>query len=315
MKILFIGNTRLGDAILSTSILNYYSDKEAYITVVCSPLSENIYKNFPYVDNIIAVKKKKRGKHWITVYRALERINWDLIIDLRNTIITRIIRKKKIIRLTAFNKSEHRVQSLCKLLDIDYIIPPSIPLNKQVFNKALKVISDKNIKLPILAIAPITNWSRKNWPIDNFITLINELVKETKNKVNFKSVILLGSNSEREQSEYIKSRIKNVLALNLCGCFEINMLLALLKQFKLFIGNDSGLMHLAAAAQIKTLGLFGPSKEINYRPWGKESFFLRTEKKYEDLVNIKGYSRFDKSSLMESLTVDKVLNKCIKILD
>ena len=60
MKILFIGNTRLGDAILSTSILNYYSGSNLSITVVCSPLTENIYKNFPNVKDIIAVNKKKK---------------------------------------------------------------------------------------------------------------------------------------------------------------------------------------------------------------------------------------------------------------
>ena len=60
MKILFIGNTRLGDAILSTSILNYYSGSNISITVVCSPLIENIYKNFPSVKDIIAVNKKKK---------------------------------------------------------------------------------------------------------------------------------------------------------------------------------------------------------------------------------------------------------------
>ena len=62
MKILFIGNTRLGDAILSTSILNYYSGSNLNITVVCSPLTENIYKNFSNVKDIIAVNKKKKRK-------------------------------------------------------------------------------------------------------------------------------------------------------------------------------------------------------------------------------------------------------------
>ena len=71
MKILFIGNTRLGDAILSTSILNYYSGNNIKITVVCSPLTKNIYKNFSNVKDIIAVNKKKRGKHWLEIYFLL----------------------------------------------------------------------------------------------------------------------------------------------------------------------------------------------------------------------------------------------------
>ena len=93
MKILFIGNTRLGDAILSTSILNYYSGSNISITVVCSPLTENIYKNFSNVKDIIAVNKK-RGMHWLEIYSLLERVCWDLVIDLRNSILSRLIRKK-----------------------------------------------------------------------------------------------------------------------------------------------------------------------------------------------------------------------------
>ena len=73
-------------------------------------------------------------------------------------------------------------------------------------------------------------------------------------------------------------------------------------------------MHLSAAANINTLGLFGPSKEINYRPWGDKSYFVRTESDYEDLVNVQGYNRHHSSSLMKTLTVEKVLRKCSEIL-
>ena len=59
MKILFIGNSRLGDAILSTPILNHYNLKKNKITVVCSPLSKEIYSSFLSVEKIIVLKKKK----------------------------------------------------------------------------------------------------------------------------------------------------------------------------------------------------------------------------------------------------------------
>ena len=102
-------------------------------------------------------------------------------------------------------------------------------------------------------------------------------------------------------------KINDINIKNLCGYCEITVIYALLKHCRLFIGNDSGLMHLSAAANIYTLGLFGPSKEINYRPWGDRSYFLRTESNYEDLVNVKGYNRHHDSSLMKTLTVEKVL--------
>ena len=315
MRILFIGNTRLGDAILSTSILNYYVGKSIEITLVCSPLSENVYKNFPAVKNIIAVDKKKRGKHWLEVYLALERVHWDLVIDLRNSIISRLVRKEKVLRIGKINPYKHRVESLCKLINTKNIIAPSIPITSNIMNKALKIISEKKIALPILAIAPVTNWQRKNWPIENFALLINKLVNQSEIKNTFKSIIIIGSKKEKNQCNYLVKKVKNISIINLCGSYDINVLYALLKHCKLFIGNDSGLMHLSAAAKINTLGLFGPSKEINYRPWGKKSYFLRTDIDYDKLVNIKGYNRHDSSSLMQSLTVDKVFKKCLDIIN
>ena len=88
------------------------------------------------------------------------------MIDLRNSIISRLVRKKKVLRIGKINPNQHRVESLCKLINIKNIIAPSIPITRTVMNKALKIISDQKITFPILALAPITNWQRKNWPID-----------------------------------------------------------------------------------------------------------------------------------------------------
>ena len=314
MKILFIGNARLGDAILSTSILNYYSGSNIRITVVCSPLTKNIYKNFSNVKDIIAVNKKKRGRHWLEIYSLLERVCWDLVIDLRNSILSRLIRKKNILRIGKVNPYKHRVESLSKLINAKEVISPSVPDNNVAKQEAVRIISEKNLVQPILAIAPVTNWQRKNWPLENFELLINSLMKKSEAKNSFNSIIILGSEKEKDQCNYLVDKINNINIKNLCGYSEIIVIYALLKHCRLFVGNDSGLMHLAAAANINTLGLFGPSKEINYKPWGEKSYFLRTDSKYEDLVNVKGYNRHESSSLMKTLTVEKVLRKCSEIL-
>ena len=83
----------------------------------------------------------------------------------------------------------------------------------------------------------------------------------------------------------------------------------------LAVGVAFGSLVIPEFANIYTLGLFGPSKEINYRPWGSKSYFLRTESNYEELVKVEGYSRHHSGSLMTTLTVDKVLRKCHEILN
>ena len=71
---------------------------------------------------------------------------------------------------------------------------------------------------------------------------------------------------------------------------------------------------MAAASKTKTLALFGPSRDENYRPWGKNSYFIRTPESYSQLVDVDGYSRFDNNSLMKSLLVKDVLKVSMNII-
>ena len=65
-------------------------------------------------------------------------------------------------------------------------------------------------------------------------------------------------------------------------------------------------MHIAAASGIATLGLFGPSREEHYAPWGPCSAVVRTKLNYGELVGGPGYDPLTTGSLMGSLTVDDV---------
>jgi ADP-heptose:LPS heptosyltransferase len=63
--------------------------------------------------------------------------------------------------------------------------------------------------------------------------------------------------------------------IDLVGRVDLVTLHAALGHARLYIGNDSGLMHLAAASGAPTLGLFGPSDERLYGPWGPNGRVLR----------------------------------------
>ena len=79
-----------------------------------------------------------------------------------------------------------------------------------------------------------------------------------------------------------------------------------MRRCALYVGNDSGLMHMAAASGIPTLGLFGPSKPERYAPWGSKTAHVRTARSYDELVGGRGYDRRTTGTLMESLSVDAV---------
>ena len=64
--------------------------------------------------------------------------------------------------------------------------------------------------------------------------------------------------------------------IDLVGRIDLLTAAAALRRCALFIGNDTGLMHIAAAAGTPTLGLFGPSPIEQYAPWGSRTAVVRT---------------------------------------
>ena len=88
-------------------------------------------------------------------------------------------------------------------------------------------------------------------------------------------LLLLGGPSDRFAAEAVRRVIPRARLVDTVGRVDLLTAYALLKRARLFIGNDSGLMHLAAAAGAPTRGLFGPSDERLYAPGGPRARVLR----------------------------------------
>ena len=58
---------------------------------------------------------------------------------------------------------------------------------------------------------------------------------------------------------------------------------ACFSRVRLYVGNDSGLMHLAAAAGAPTIGLFGPTADAIYAPWGPKAVTVRVPRSHEEI--------------------------------
>ena len=312
MKVLFITSTRIGDAVLSTSILNYLKNRFPHCSlyIATGKTAASLFKNFNNIKKIFILKKKFFKIHWLELWSRTFFNKWDIVIDLRGSIISYFLFNKKKYVYKSINKNIHRLDELAILMETKHLPLPWIP----VLKKDMKKISKDFLKLKnSIAIGASANWPAKIWPSKNFVKLIHMFLKE-KQFGKKKSIVFFGSSKDLKNIKKITKHLKKIKVKNLCGKLNLIEVAAHLKKCKIFIGNDSGLMHIASASGIPTLGLFGPSLESRYAPKGNNSYYIRTKKTFNQLTGAKNFDWNTKKNLMSSLSVNAVFNKIKKIL-
>jgi ADP-heptose:LPS heptosyltransferase len=312
MKVLFITSTRIGDAVLSTSILNYLKNRFPHCSlyIATGKTAASLFKNFNNIKKIFILEKKFFKIHWLELWSRTFFNKWDIVIDLRGSIISYFLFNKKKYVYKSINKNIHRLDELAILMETKHLPLPWIP----VLKKDMKKISKDFLKLKnSIAIGASANWPAKIWPSKNFVKLIHMFLKE-KQFGKKKSIVFFGSSKDLKNIKKITKHLKKIKVKNLCGKLNLIEVAAHLKKCKIFIGNDSGLMHIASASGIPTLGLFGPSLESRYAPKGNNSYYIRTKKTFNQLTGAKNFDWNTKKNLMSSLSVNAVFNKIKKIL-
>ena len=102
----------------------------------------------------------------------------------------------------------------------------------------------------------------------------------------------------------LSKNIDSAYIVNLFGA-SLTQTAAYMKRSKLFIGNDSGLSHMASAAKLKSIVLFGPTNDKIYGPYMADSQVVRTNETYEYFKRI----NIDRTkSYMGSISVEKIYN-------
>lgn len=310
MKILFITSTRIGDAILSTCIPRYFETytPEARFTIACSPLAAPLFEDFPALERLIILPSKKYGAHWWALWKQSIRTPWDLIIDLRGSAISFLLWSQKRLIWRSKNKACHRVEQLYDFLNrhgFKALSPqPYLWISSRRQQSLIASFSQED--KPIIAIAPLANWPVKEWPASFFLELLEKL-RSSQGPFPKARITFLAGPHEQDRLEVFKKHFLLDDLVPIPSSFHLLDVAGLLERCNFFIGNDSGLMHMAAALGVPTIGLFGPSNEVHYRPWGPKATYIRTPASYPQILEelrTKGPSK-----LMESLTVEAVYQK------
>jgi ADP-heptose:LPS heptosyltransferase len=303
LNILFITSTRIGDAVLSTSLLDHIirTHPGARLTVACGPAAAPLFEAVPGLARVIVMRKRRAALHWLDLWRQVAPKAWSLVVDLRASAIAWLLiaDERRVFRPRPAERI-HRIQQLARLFDLPE--PPSPRLwtepSHEVAAAALIPAA------PVLALGPTANWRGKTWRAERFAELVSRLTAPS-GILPGASVAVFGAPDEREAARPVVESIPAARRIDLVGRADLLTAYACLKRCALYVGNDSGLMHIAAAAGIPTLGLFGPSRPENYAPWGERTAFVRTAVPYDDLF-APGFDHRTTDTLMDSLSLDAV---------
>ena len=311
-RILFITATRIGDAVLSTGLLAHLIGRypEARFTIAAGPVAAPLFASVPRLERLIALTKRSHSRHWLDLYAQVAAARWDLAIDLRGSLFTWLLWTKARRVMAKGDPAEHRVVQLSRLFGLTEPPPPRLWPSEDDRRAAARLIADGP---PVLAIGPTANWRGKQWRAEHFADLAIRLTAPGAILQDAR-IAVFAAPHERALAEPVLQSIPAGRRLDLIDAGSLNVAAACLARCRLFIGNDTGLMHMAAAAGTPTLGLFGPSPLAQYRPWGNHTAVAVTTIPYEALVTAPGFDHRRTDSLMDSLTVDAAEAAAVTLL-
>ncbi len=302
--ILFVTYNRIGDAVLSSGVLSWLADRypQAQITVACGPAAATLFRDQPGVSRIIEMQKQKRAGHWVSLWRQTVGTRWDMVIDLRASLLAYTLRAKARHVLRQDTRL-HRVPHIATVLGLTPAPAPRLATGEEARVRAAKLVPPGP---PVLAVGPTANWAGKAWPADRFSALIERLIAPD-GILPGARVMLIGAAAEREAALPVIDSIPSERLIDLVGRTDLPLTAACLERADFYVGNDSGPMHMAAAVGLPTLGLFGPSPENRYGPWGPKGASVRGQRSFEEIISDPAYDYRSPKSEMTGLSVDEAV--------
>lgn len=266
-RILFIAPTRIGDAVLASAVLRHIAatHPQARVTIATSELSAPLYEEYPLLERIIRLRKKKYNGHWIDLLRAVIGTRWHQVWDMRGSVTSYILNTKKRYRFTGSPEEIPKVEQYAKQMKTGALPYPVLWTNEGHRAEAMAVLPEGT---KYLVMAPTANFAGKEWPMDHYIALGRKLLSESGTCSDWRPVIISAAH-ERERALHLVEALAAYRPVDLThGTLPLLSVYACMQRAHGFVGNDSGLMHMAAAAGIPTMGLFGVTPAAIYGPYG-----------------------------------------------
>ncbi len=279
MKILIEIPTWLGDAVMTTpaieNIVATYPQCE--LVIFGSFVSTKLFLFHPNVKKIVIDESKKEGNRYVNLYRLSKSIGEvDIALSFRKNFTTKfflffVSSSKKYIYQRYSDEQIHQVIRYNDFINKSLLCRTTPGKLKIVVKEEESVETQK----PLLGINPgATYGSAKRWYPEEFAKVAIALSSRY-------DIILFGGKGEVDIAMDIEKRLIDAKILNyknLAGKTSVEELIKTISTLDLFITNDSGPMHVAAAFSVPTVCIFGPTRHLETHQWmNTNEMLLRKE--------------------------------------
>jgi heptosyltransferase-2 len=300
-RILIIKLISVGDVLFTTPAVRTLrlGFPKSHLTYLVGSWSRDVIEDNPNLDEIIVYDAPRhsqdRGRAWLNTLsclRQLRRKKFDLAVIFHRTSFAGLLallagipnrvgfdyqgQGRFLTKKVAYEVGKHEVDRYLDVVRSLGISPAGLWTEMQIESReqdyALELLYANGLKpdermvvvLPGGGKNPGTFMPTKRWPADRFARLIDEMVRRFQVKA-----LLVGGPGDEEAVSTVVSQIKSQ-AVNLVGKTTFKQLAAVLQRCRLFIGGDSGPLHIAAAVGTPTVGIFGPSDPRLVAPRGEK---------------------------------------------
>lgn len=337
-RILIRGANWVGDAIMTTPVIravrkNFPSSK---ISILVKPWVAPVFRNNPFVDEVLIYDDKgrhKRGWGTIRLAKDLRKYHFDLAVLMQNAFEAALITflagiperlgyntdargmlLNRCIKLDPKLKRVHLIDYYRGILKggglYDHGDTLDLFISDSERREAQKILQDNGIDIskPVIAINPgATGGTAKRWFPDRFAELSAKLAEHFDVKV-----VIFGGPGDNALGDEICESSGNV-CVNLAGKTNLAQAFALIERCSLFITNDSGLMHAAAALGINQVAVIGSTNHITTPPSNINSRIVRVPVDCSPCM--KPVCRYEHHQCMDNICVDMVFKEAVDLME
>jgi len=335
-NILIRGTNWIGDVVMTlpaiTAVREAYP--EARISILVKPWVADLLRISPDVDEVIVYERP--GVHegiggLFRLVRELKTKKFDMAILLQNAIEAAIIAWLARIPVRAgyntdgrgifLTHSAIRSKEILRVHQVEYYLGMLKALGlgagrkdvRLLIGEEEKAFSDRILKERgiaeaslLIGLAPgATYGPAKRWYPERFASVADRLIERFSARV-----LLFGSAGDHEVARSIQGKARNAL-VDLTGETTLREAISLIARCRLFVSNDSGLMHVAGALGTPTVAIFGSTNPLTTSPVGQKSIVITKNVDCSPCLKETCPTDF---ICMDLITADEVYNTAVALL-